>query len=86
MTRMMDLRGSKNAITSIGDFVMNMMMPTWCFQRGMHLHLWNYWRKKVCENTEEKCAAGYVSSCCPGQYAGQFVNFKSIVITGFPEL
>ena len=76
MTRMMDLRGSKNAITNIEDFFMNMMMPTWCFQRGMNIYIWNYWRKKECENMEEKCAVGFVSGCCPGQYAGKFVILR----------
>ena len=76
MTRMMRLRDSKNAITNIEDFFMNMMMPTWCFQRGMKIHVWNYWRKKQCENMEEKCAAGKVSGCCPGQYADKFVVLK----------
>ena len=67
------MKGSEHAITSIGDFFMNVIMPTWCFCRGMRIHIWNYWRKKECENMEEKCAGGYISGCCPGQYAGMFV-------------
>ena len=76
MTRMKNLRDSENAIINIEDFFMNIIMPTWCFQRGMHLHVWNYWRKNKCENMKEKCAAGYVSGCCPGQYAGNFVALR----------
>ena len=76
MWKLIPTEGSECAITSIGDFVMNMMMPTWCFIRGMRVHIWNYWRKKACENMEEKCAAGYVSGCCPGHYAGQFVVLR----------
>ena len=72
---MMPLIDSENAITNIEDFFMNMMVPTWCFQRGMLVHLWNYWLKKYCENLEEKIATGNVSSYFPGPYAGKLVKF-----------
>ena len=70
LERLVPLQMYQCPIRGSGDFILNTMLPGWCFGRGLKTYLLNYWSRITCDTEEEtaRCAAGKVSVCCPGKY------------------